>query len=155
GYRVRSLTSHPYLYAVDDENGKAVSRWQPGMTGRLRALGLVLNKHIPRAYLRASAEQRRALLAGLLDTDGTVSRTGAIELTTTYPLLAQDTHELACSLGFRATLRSGRARYKGTEIGPKWTIAFTTASPVFRLPRKLAAQRERLRNYTPERNRFR
>jgi len=72
GYTVRSLQSHPYLYAVDDENGKAVSRWQPGMTGRLRALGLLRNKHIPALYLRASEQQRRALLAGLLDTDGTV-----------------------------------------------------------------------------------
>src|SRR5260370_19629751 len=40
GYTVRSLISHPYLYAVDDENGKATSRCQSGMTGRLRALGL-------------------------------------------------------------------------------------------------------------------
>jgi replicative DNA helicase len=30
------------------------------------------NKHIPPTYLRASEAQRRQLLAGLLDTDGTV-----------------------------------------------------------------------------------
>src|SRR5262249_36239536 len=71
GYIVRPLHSNPYLYAVDDENGKAVSRWQPGMIGRLRALGVLRNKHIPAIYLRSSAQQRRALLAGLLDTDGT------------------------------------------------------------------------------------
>ncbi|MGH2481723.1 MAG: hypothetical protein ACRDHW_18890, partial [Ktedonobacteraceae bacterium] len=82
GYTVRSLKSHPYLYAVDDENGKAMSRWRPSMTDRLRALGLLLNKYIPAIYLRSSEQQRRALLAGLLDTDGTVSRTGAIEYTT-------------------------------------------------------------------------
>jgi len=155
GYTVRSLKSHPYLYAVDDENGKAISRWQPGMTGRLRALGLLLNKHIPAIYLRSSEQQRRTLLAGLLDTDGTVSPTGAIEYTTTSPQLAQDVFELVCSLGFRSSLRHGRARYKQKDCGPKWTLSFTTEEQVFQLPRKANAQHERLRNYTPERNRFR
>ncbi len=155
GYTVRKLTSHPYLYAVDDENGKAVSRWQPGMTGRLRELGLILNKHIPLSYLRASEQQRWALLAGLLDTDGTVSRHGAIELTTTIPQLAQDIYELVCSCGLRPYMVEGRARLNEKDCGPKWQIAFTTDRPVFRLPRKLAMQKVRLRNFTPERNRFR
>jgi Rad3-related DNA helicase len=155
GYTVRSLMSNPYKYAVDDENGKAVSRWQPGMTGRLRALGLLLNKHIPTTYLRASEQQRRALLAGLLDTDGTVSRYGSVEFTTTNPQLAQDVYELVSSLGFRPSLRGGRSRYNGKDCGPKWTLSFTTNVPVFRLGRKVVAHKERLRNYNPERNRFR
>ena len=155
GYTVRSLKSHPYLYAVDDENGKAVSRWQPGMTGRLRALGLHLNKHIPAIYLRVSEQQRRAILAGLLDTDGTVSRCGAVEFTTTNPQLAQDVYEIICSLGFRPSLRCGRSRYKEKDCGPKWTLAFTTDEQVFRLERKAIAHKERLRNYSTERNRFR
>ena len=41
------------------------------LTARLRTIGVLGNKHIPPEYLRASEEQRRALLAGLLDTDGT------------------------------------------------------------------------------------
>ena len=155
GYTVRSLKSNQYLYAVDDENGKVVSRWQPGMTGRLRALGLLLNKHIPAPYLRASEQQRRALLAGLLDTDGTVSCCGAVEYTTTTPRLAQDVYELVCSLGFRPSLRQGRARFNGKDCGQKWTLAFTTDQQVFRLERKVVAHKERLRNYSPERNRFR
>jgi len=155
GYFVRSLKSHPYKYAVDDENGKAVSRWQPGMTGRLRALGLLLNKHIPAAYLRASEQQRRALLAGLLDSDGTVNRFGAVEFTTTNPQLAKDVYELVSSLGFRPSLRGGRSRYNGKDCGPKWTLSFTTDEQVFRLGRKITAHKERLRNFSPERNRFR
>lgn len=155
GYTVRSLRSHPYLYAVDDEHGKAASRWQPCMTGRLRVLGVLQNKHIPTIYLRASEQQRRALLAGLLDTDGTVNRCGAAEFTITSPQLAQDTHELICSLGFRPTLREGRAKLRGRDCGPKWTIAFTTDQQIFRLKRKVAAHKERLHNYNPERNRFR
>jgi Rad3-related DNA helicase/serine/threonine protein kinase len=154
-YTVRSLKSKPYQYAVDDENGKSKSRWQPGMTGRLRTLGLRLNKHIPAIYLRASEQQRRALLAGLLDTDGTVNRCGAVEFTTTSPQLAQDVYELVCSLGFRPTLRPGQARLKGKDCGPKWTLAFTTDQGVFRLEHKIKAQKERLLNYSPERNSFR
>jgi Rad3-related DNA helicase/serine/threonine protein kinase len=154
GYTVRSL-KNPYLYAVDDENSKAVSRWQAGMTGRLRTPGLLQNKHIPTTYLRASEQQRRALLAGLLDTDGTVNRDGAVEFTTTNPQLAQDVYELVCSLGFRPTQRQGRARLNGKDCGPKWTFAFTTNEQVFRLERKVTAHKERLRNYSPERNRFR
>jgi Rad3-related DNA helicase len=155
GYIVRPIKSHPYQYAVDDENGKAVSRWQPGMTGRLRTLGVRLNKHIPAIYLRASEEQRRALLAGLLDTDGTVNRTGAVQFTTTKSQLAEDVSELLCSLGFRPSVIIGRARLNGKDCGPKWTLGFTTDQQVFQLPRKAAAHKERLRNYTPERNRFR
>ena len=113
------------------------------------------NKHIPAIYLRASIAQRRALLAGLLDTDGTVNRCGAVEFTTTNPRLAQDVYELVCSLGFRPTLRQGIARLRGKECGPKWTLAFTTDQEMFRLERKVAAQKERLANYMAERNRFR
>ena len=155
GYTVRSLQSHPYLYAVDDENGKATNRWQPGMTGRLRTLGLLQNKHIPVLYLRSSEQQRRALLAGLLDTDGTVNRHGAVEFTSTSSRLTNDVYELLCSLGFRPSVRQGVARLNGKDGGPKWTIAFTTNQQVFRLERKIVAHKERLRNYSPERNHFR
>ena len=44
--------------------------------GLLRRAGVLDVKHIPAAYLRASERQRRALLAGLLDSVGTVSAGG-------------------------------------------------------------------------------
>ncbi|HVU65763.1 MAG TPA: helicase C-terminal domain-containing protein, partial [Ktedonobacteraceae bacterium] len=155
GYTVRQLKSRAIQYAVDDEDGKATSRWRPGIMGQLRALNLLRNKHIPEIYLRSSRQQRQALLAGLLDTDGTVNRCGAVEFTTTTPQLAQDVYELACSLGFRPTLRQGTACLNGAACGPKWTLAFTTEQKVFRLARKVQAHQERLRHFSPERNRFR
>src|SRR5260370_3998654 len=79
--------------------------------GRGRAL-IPRDKHIPTVYLRASEQQRRSLLAGLLDTDGTVNRDGATEFTTTSLQLAQDMYELIGSLGFRPALREGRASSK-------------------------------------------
>ena len=48
------------------------------------------DKHIPQAYLRASEAQRRDLLAGLLDTDGTVLPSGAVQLATTSERLVRD-----------------------------------------------------------------
>ncbi len=125
------------------------------LRGRLGRLDLLQNKHIPPSYLRAGTAQRRALLAGLLDTDGTVSPGGAVEFTDTNPQLARDVHELACSLGYRATIRDGRAQLKGRDCGPKWTVAWTTTDPVFWLPRKLRTLAQRTARSSPARNRFR
>ena len=71
--------------------------------GMLRTLGVLGNKHIPGTYLRASEPQRRSLLAGLLDTDGTVARSGAVQFSVTSRRLAEDTHELIVSLGYRCS----------------------------------------------------
>lgn len=43
-----------------------------GFQRQLRELGVLGNKHIPTVYLQASTDQRKALLAGLLDTDGCI-----------------------------------------------------------------------------------
>lgn len=125
------------------------------LNGRLRVLDLLRNKHIPAVYLRSSVAQRQALLAGLLDTDGTVAPQGSVQFTNTNRQLARDVHELACSLGYRAALREGRARLGGRDCGPSWTISFTTTDQVFRLPRKQAAQAARTARSSPVRNRFR
>src|SRR5205823_14748208 len=76
--------------------------------GYLRAAGVLGDKHIPSGYLRASETQRRALLAGLLDTDGTVTSTGNIQFTSTCRRLAHDAYELVTSLGYRCTIATKR-----------------------------------------------
>lgn len=123
--------------------------------GQLKALGVVGDKHIPAAYLRASTSQRRALLSGLIDTDGTVAAMGNVQYTTTGERLAHDVHELACSLGHRATLTASRAWLYGRDCGPKWTIGFTTRDVVFGLQRKQHAHRERVRDASGIRTRRR
>lgn len=113
----------------------------------LRELGLLGGpKRIPDTYLYGSVEQRLALLQGLMDTDGHVDHRGLCEFVTVRPTLAQDVLTLALSLGLRATLRTGRAKLNGKDYGEKYRIFFTTATPVFRLPRKLAG----LRSATPK-----
>jgi len=54
-------------------------------------------KFVPEVYLRSSEEDRRALLAGLMDTDGWVG--SAQQFTSTSERLAQDVAYLARSLG--------------------------------------------------------
>jgi hypothetical protein len=111
-----------------------------GLKVRLRAIGVLDNKHIPDVYLRASEPQRRALLAGLLDTDGGCSKAGAVEFYSSRELLARNVHHLAATLGYKPMLRSKTARLNGKDCGLAWTVTFTTADKVFRLPRKAFRQ---------------
>ncbi len=115
--------------------------------GRLRGLGVVNNKHVPDLYLIAGTAQREALLQGLLDTDGSVdARRGQVEFCSMLRPLAEAVVFLARSLGWRATLRTGRASLNGRDCGTKYRVCFTpkTSDPFrpFRLPRKAARVRD-------------
>jgi replicative DNA helicase len=76
------------------------------------------DKHIPAAYLRASEEQRRALLAGLLDTDGTVTNGGQPQFTTTSSRLAEGVHELVVGLGYRASVVTKAVKGRSEDTRP-------------------------------------
>ncbi|GGU95410.1 hypothetical protein GCM10010182_09770 [Actinomadura cremea] len=67
-------------------------------------LGSGRASHLPDACLRASAEQRRALLDGLLDTAASPLRDGRVLLDVASEHLAHAVHELLASLGRRATV---------------------------------------------------
>ncbi|MFI6534537.1 replicative DNA helicase [Nonomuraea sp. NPDC050547] len=112
------------------------------ITGILRKLALLGDKHIPLAYLRGSERQRRDLLAGLLDSDGYVSPSGQIQFAVTNRRLAEDTLELVLSLGHRATMRTKPVRGRTEESSTCYMIDFTTAERVFRLSRKADRQVE-------------
>jgi replicative DNA helicase len=108
------------------------------------------NKHIPAAYLRASEGQRRALLAGLLDTDGTVTATGSVEYSTTSPRLATEVTELVVGLGYRCGVRRKRVAGRTEASSVAYTVTFTTTDEVFRLERKRLTLKQRYRS-TPQR----
>jgi len=101
----------------------------------LRGVGLLRNKHVPPAYLRASVGQREALLAGLLDADGSANR-NRVELTLCDPVLAAGAIELIRSLGFRPSVRWSDATLYGRVVGRRCRIGFTPDRPVFGLSRK-------------------
>ncbi len=97
-------------------------------------------KHVPEQYLRASVTQRRALLAGLLDTDGYCNPRGTVEFTATNRDLAYGVLELVLGLGYKATLRTKRCNGRFESTSTAYTVGFTPHEPVFRLSRKLARQ---------------
>ena len=109
----------------------------------LRKVGVLGSKHIPQSYLRGSERQRRALLAGLLDTDGTVSPTGAVQFTVTSARLAHGVRELVHSLGYRTGWSTRTVRGRLAETSVAYTITFTTDDQVFALTRKQRVHAER------------
>ena len=112
-----------------------------GLRAQLRLLGVRQNKHIPQEYLRASIEQRKELLRGIMDTDGYCETTGYCEFTNTNRVLSENVRELLCGLGIKATITTGRATLNGKDCGEKYRISFVSEFPVFRLKRKLDRQK--------------
>ena len=101
-------------------------------------LNLLNNKHIPNEYLRASKEQRLALLQGLMDTDGTISKNGQCEFVQKNILIADGLCELLSSLGIKYTRTSKIPTINGKKCTKVQRIQFFTDKqmPCFRLKRK-------------------
>jgi replicative DNA helicase len=127
---------------------------QDSVQARLRDLGLIDNKHIPLTYLRASEAQRRELLAGVLDTDGTVTSTGSAQIAITSRRLADGVRELIQSLGYRCSMTIKQVQGRTQASSTCYILNFTTADQVFRLSRKQAAHKERL-HHDRQRTRWR
>lgn len=107
--------------------------------GKLNDLGVLNNKHIPDIYLIGSVDQRLALLQGLMDTDGTITKEGTARFGNTLRNLSEGVLFLARSLGWRAVI---------TEVKPKsvkrqtfWLVTFTPklidGIAPFRMERKI------------------
>lgn len=111
-------------------------------------MGLLGNKRIPVLYLRASESQRLALLQGMMDTDGTVSKSGRVlSFTSTSEDLARDFGDLLATFGVKYSVTGRSMRCNGKPVeGLAWVaqfMAFRDELPVFRLCRKLDRMRMR------------
>lgn len=109
----------------------------------LRSIGVLGDKHIPAEYLRASEAQRRALLAGLLDTDGTVTNGGAVQFSVTNRRLAVDVAELVVSLGYRCQVTTKAVKGRTEASSTAYILNFSTTDSVFGLHRKDLLHKER------------
>jgi hypothetical protein len=130
--------------------GYELGAWQPryghrtltlralGFERQLRELGVLGNKHAPQDYLVASADQRLALLQGLMDTDGSNCSGRGVEFTSKSEALADAVVWLASSLGQRVRKSKGEARLRGVSFGPKYRVTWASTVPCFRMPRKAA-----------------
>jgi replicative DNA helicase len=121
---------------------------------RLGTLGLLENKHIPQAYLRGSIVQRQALLAGLLDADGTAAPTGLVQFCVSSARLAHDVRELVVGLGYRCEISTRRVSGRTDPAAIEYTVTFSADDDVFRLERKRLAHKEH-RRYSAERSNMR
>lgn len=100
---------------------------------RLKALGVFGDKHIPERYIFASVVQRRALLAGLVDSDGYVHQTrGRVIFSSSTARLARDVELLVRSLGYSPTLRYIQEQPTGVINGQpcrrnvdRWAVDWT------------------------------
>ena len=80
----------------------------------LEKYDLIKNKHIPKAYLFNDRETRLSVLAGMIDTDGTVMREGTrvvISQGLNHTQLINDVVFLARSLGFACSLTKKRTSW--------------------------------------------
>ena len=79
-----------------------------------------------------------------MDTDGYVDEFGRCDLTTVTRARSPSTLRARSPVsGFGRRSPSKRAVLDGRDCGPKYEIQFTPDRPVFRLPRKLARQKQR------------
>lgn len=108
-----------------------------GIQGILKKLGMMgyHKKYVPIEYLRASKEQRLALLQGLIDTDGYVAPSGAVEFYSTNIRLANAVYEIAASFGCKPSFIIKDAKLNGRFISKTYLIRFFLKNAA-RLPRK-------------------
>ena len=130
-------------------------RWRAsiGLHAGLKALRVLGDKAVPTLYLRSSVAQRRELLAGIVDTDGHVTRRGQCEVVLTNHKLFLGVVELARSLGFKPTVVEDRATLDGRDIGPRYRMQFWPA--FVDLPLRVTRKRDRLRHVPSGRSRTR
>jgi len=72
---------------------------------RAEKLNIYKNKHIPDIYLRASIQQRLELLQGLMDSDGSITKSGGCEFYNTDKKLIEQVYELIASFGYKPVLK--------------------------------------------------
>ena len=128
GYRIGAWGAKP--------TGRSAWFGVLGLKVKLRELGVIGDKHIPPRYLYASAEQRLALLQGLMDTDGTADQHGRVMFSTVSERMAEQVLWLASSLGQKPVLYKPQRR-TGTERSAEYRLQWTATASVFRMPRKL------------------
>ncbi|NKY59446.1 replicative DNA helicase [Nocardia flavorosea] len=113
------------------------------LQARLRTIGVLGSKNIPIEYQRSSEAQRRALLAGLLDTDGTVTQSGCVQFSVTDERLFFDVRELVVGLGYRCGVSTKSVAGRNPQRSIAYTLTFSTDDVVFGLYRKAVLHKER------------
>ena len=111
---IRQSNLNKYHYIISSIENPGKHGYAP-LKKILQKYNLINNKHIPREYLINSRDVRLKVLAGFIDTDGSLSRDGTritISQSWKHEKLIYDLLYLARSLGFCCLIRSGMSKYK-------------------------------------------
>lgn len=115
----------------------------------LREVGVFGNRHIPLSYLTASRADRLQLLAGIVDTDGSLGHC-AYDLIFKSERLARDVAYLARSLGFACYVRAARKVCTNTGasgIYHRLSISGDVCEIPCKVPRRKATVRKQVKNH--------
>ena len=107
-----------------------------------------MNKHIPHRFKTGSADERRKVLAGVLDTDGSLAK-GGFELTLKSERLLDDVIFVARSLGFSANkAETKKTCYNNGSVGTYWrcNINGPVETIPTLIPRKQAEPRAQIKD---------
>jgi hypothetical protein len=130
----------PTYHITDGNTAKAKRE----LNNEFKTLNLFHNKHIPDIYLNGSVEQRIELLKGLMDTDGSCSK--SCEFTTSTPALFEGVKTLLSGLGiyYSTAQRIPTFTYKGEKKKGKlnYRIILRPTFCPFNLPRKITSFEE-------------
>lgn len=112
----------------------------------LQKLNLINNKHIPDIYMRSSIEQRRELLKGLMDSDGSVDKLGRGEFSQSDKYLIEQVSTVLQSLGINNNIKYRMSTCNGKEF-PSYRLHFMVdkKNSVFKLKRKHNRLKEKLK----------
>ena len=107
-------------------------------------------KHIPDIYLTASLEQRLQLLAGLLDTDGTLSKKEhRYHYSTTEKQLMDDFVSLISTFGWRCSVSEYEPKLSSSGIQGRKKVYDIGFNPTFEIPCRL--ERKQLTEFSKPR----
>lgn len=144
-YRKDGSLNKSWLLSLGGQHHETGKRIPNTVTSDMRDLNLISNKHIPQRYLTASVEDRYELLAGLLDTDGSLHKRtkGTYTITQVKSHLTDSVALLGRSLGLRVSVKvvyvKGAPYYKATISGDLDKIPC-------RVPHKQATPRKQKKN---------
>ena len=141
-------------FTVRVEQGRScetihVNAGSKGLLGALRRCGVISNKHVPHTYKTASRNDRLDLLAGYLDGDGYLNKSG-YDAVVKQKSLAEDIAFVARSLGFSVHIAKCRKGIKERNFEADYfrlsISGDMTVLPVI-VPRRRAEPRRQIKNH--------
>jgi terminase len=149
--RIRAAGYEIGAVRAKTEGGRGRSVGILKLSADLCRAGVLDDKHIPEVYLYASIEQRRALIQGLMDSDGYVQKNGAAEYCQVRKQIADGMAFLLRSMGVKVNVRESEAKLYGRVTGPRYRLNFKPYKHqnLVTLPRRAERVQEQRRKPIP------